>query len=90
VRQAPIKDTHGNVVGAGEVSFDVTEQARAEDEIRRHSEELQITNNELARFNSTMADRELRMIELKNEINDLRCRLGLPPHYSQVAEKERE
>jgi len=42
---------------------------------------LRASNEELSRFNSVMVDRELRMIELKREINDFRAAAGLPPEY---------
>ena len=35
VRHTPIRDLQGNVVGAGEVAFDVTEQARTEEALRQ-------------------------------------------------------
>ena len=38
--------------------------------------------DELERFNSAMVDRELRMIELKQQVNELSARLGQPPGYS--------
>jgi len=34
VRHTPIRDAHGGVVGAGEVAFDITEQACAEEALR--------------------------------------------------------
>jgi circadian clock protein KaiC len=37
--------------------------------------------DELARFNRAMVDRELRMIELKKEVNALCARLGEPVRY---------
>ncbi len=61
---------------------DITARKQAEEELRRKTEELRVTNDELARFNDAMVDRELRMIELKEEVNQL-CRLaGEPPRYS--------
>ncbi len=47
----------------------------------RVEEELRATNAELARFNQVMVGRELRMIELKQEINALCAQLGQPPRY---------
>ena len=46
---------------------DITDQKRA--------------NEELARFNRSAVDRELRMIELKQEVNDLCMHNGKPPRY---------
>jgi two-component system CheB/CheR fusion protein len=60
---------------------DVTERTRAEDAVRRSRDDLQSHADELTRFNRVAVDRELRMIELKREINGLRRRLGDPPPY---------
>jgi PAS domain S-box-containing protein len=58
-------------------------KVRADDELRR-------SNEELTRFNQGMVGRELRMIELKAEINTLCAQLGQPPRYGVDAdEKER-
>ena len=43
--------------------------------------DLRERHEELARFNSFMVGRELRMIELKKEINDLCNLAGEPPRY---------
>lgn len=44
--------------------------------------ELKERMSQLEKFNKVLADRELRMIELKNEINELHKKLKLPPKYS--------
>ncbi len=43
--------------------------------------QLQASNQELERFNRAMAGRELRMIALKKEINELCAQLKQPPRY---------
>ncbi len=60
---------------------DITERKRAEEELRLRNSELRATNDELERFNRAMVDRELRMIELKQEINALLQQTGQPPRY---------
>ena len=75
---APILDAGGNLVGVVLVFHDVTARRQAEEQIRRHVEELRASNEELARFNAAMVDRELRMVELKKEVNELCRRLGDP------------
>ena len=55
---------------------DITERQEAEEEIQRNLAELQAKNEELDRFNRVAVDRELRMIELKREINALLVELG--------------
>jgi two-component system, chemotaxis family, CheB/CheR fusion protein len=52
-----------------------------EEETRRRAEELRATNEELNRFNEAMVGRELRMIELKQEIDALCAEFGRPLRY---------
>jgi len=60
---------------------EITRRKRAENEIQRQLEELQAKNEELTRFNRVAVDRELRMIELKKQINELCARIGQPARY---------
>lgn len=52
------------------ISRDITDQKSIEEDLRR--------------FNAAMVDRELRMIQLKEEVNDCRAKLELPAKYSLV------
>jgi PAS domain S-box-containing protein len=61
---------------------DITESKRAEEALQRHAEELRTRNEELNRFNRASVGRELRMIELKEEVNQLCKQAGLSPRYS--------
>jgi len=56
------------------VLTDITVRKRAEESLRQSHEEL-------ARFNGFMVGRELRMLELKREINALCALAGEPPRY---------
>ena len=67
---------------------DITKGKNAEAEIKKHLEELQAANAELARFNTAAVGRELRMIEMKKEINELREKAGTGPLYPLDFEKE--
>src|SRR5271157_311631 len=60
---------------------DITDRKKAEEEIARHLEELRVSNEELARFNRVAVDRELRMIELKKQVNELCGKAGMEPRY---------
>ncbi len=70
------KDASGNVLGVFAAARDVTAQKRAEAEIaERRSKELERLA-ELERFQKLTVGRELKMIELKKEIEELRARTG--------------
>lgn len=86
----PFRTSDNRIEGVIIAYSDVTDLKRAEEEIRRHAEELQMSNEELMRFNKASVGRELRMIELKKEINDLCGRADLPPRYPLDFEKEEE
>jgi PAS domain S-box-containing protein len=63
------------------VAHDITGRKRAE-------EALRAANEELTRFNRAMVGRELRMIELKKEVNELCGQASQPPRYHPEFEKE--
>jgi FixJ family two-component response regulator len=63
--------------------IEIAERERAE-------EELRASNEELTRFNSAAVDRELRMIELKEEVNELCGRVGEEPRYPLEFERDYE
>jgi PAS domain S-box-containing protein len=52
-----------------------------EQRVRERTEELSRANDELTRFNRGMVGRELRMVELKREINELCRQAGQPERY---------
>lgn len=67
---------------AGDMGFvttytNITDQVRAENELRDKLSELE-------RFNRLAIDRELRMIELKRQINDLQKAMGREAEYVVV------
>jgi len=56
---------------------------------RKHAEEaLHAANEELMRFNSSMVGRELRMIALKKEVNELCTQTDQPARYPLDFEKD--
>jgi len=63
------------------VAHNITERKRAEDALRA-------ANEELTRFNRAMVGRELRMVELKEEVNQLCGSAGQPPRYALEHAKE--
>lgn len=62
---------------------DISERRQAPEALRQKVEALRVSNAELARFNRAMVGRELRMIEMKQEIDELCRRLGEPPRYEK-------
>ncbi|MND58859.1 Aerobic respiration control sensor protein ArcB [compost metagenome] len=64
--------------------LDVTEREQVEQALTRQAMELRQQNEELERFNKVMVDRELAMLTLKHQINELSRQLGLPPPYPQA------
>jgi len=60
---------------------DITERKQAEEELMKKM-------NDLERFNRLTVDRELRMIELKKEVNDLLEKAGMEKKY-RVGSKEK-
>ena len=53
---------------------DITERKQAEESLARRMEEL-------AQFNAAAVGRELRMVELKEQVNELARQLGQPPPF---------
>lgn len=68
----PLKDSSGNVISAIEVLTDVSERIALEDEVKKRIEELED-------FYEIAVDRELKMIELKKEIEVLKEAAGKSP-----------
>lgn len=66
---------------------DITERRRDAVELQKQASELSLRNDELMRFNRAAVGRELRMIELKCEVNELSRRLGQPARYRISAEE---
>lgn len=70
----PKLDAQNNVVGTFGVARDITEQKLADDALLHNI-------NELQHFYNLTVGRELTMIELKKEINELLKKLGLKEKY---------
>ncbi len=75
------RDTAGTAVGMHGTIQDITRRVAAEEALRQHSESLDRSNLELERFNRLAIGRELRMVELKQQINDLCAQVGQPAQY---------
>jgi hypothetical protein len=70
----PLFDEGGKVIQMVEYCLDITERKRVQQQQERLLQNLEETN-------AIMVGRELRMIELKQEINRLLASLGRPQAY---------
>lgn len=77
----PLKQQGGRAQRMTGIAQDITDRKRAEIQLQRHSDELRRRNDELERFNRASIGRELRMVELKQEVNELALRLGEAAPY---------
>ena len=84
------RDEAGSIIRSVGMVHDITGRKEAEDQLRRTMEELRAKNEELERFNRAAVGRELRMIELKKEINLLCESANLPARYKLTSEKDSE
>jgi PAS domain S-box-containing protein len=73
--KGPLHDVDGRIIGLFGIARDITERKQAEVELRRSIDELE-------RFNRVAIDRELGMIRLKQQVNELSRQLGQAPPYA--------
>ena len=67
---------------------DITDRKQAEEALRESHAQLQSRAEELARFNDAAVGRELRMIELKKEVNELCRQQGQAARYPLEFERD--
>ena len=65
----PVRNEEGGVIGAIEVTTEITERKRREDELAKRIAELE-------KFQKVSMGREDRILELKQQVKELRQRLG--------------
>ena len=75
----PIHDAQGTIIGIAGTTRDIHERKMAEAKIK---EQL----NELNRWHKITMGREERILELKQEVNELLSKLGKHPKYDSVEE----
>lgn len=81
-------DSNGKMASVLSLVEDITERKEVENKIRQHAEEMRVANEELSRFNRVAVGRELRMVELKQQVNELCGQLGKPQPYNPAIEKK--
>ena len=69
-----LRDARGQVAGILAVGNDITDRKQAEETLRQRNEELE-------RLNQAAIGRELQMIGLKRQVNDLSRQLGREPPF---------
>jgi len=65
-----------------EFKIEIIERKAVEKELQQQTRALSAHNDELVRFHKAVVGGELRMIELKREVNELCRRLGEPPRHA--------
>ena len=81
VTHTPLLDVNGIITGISDISYDISERRNAEEAMIRKMDELAASNEELSRINRLTIGREMRMIELKQQCNDLAAKLGIDQPY---------
>ncbi len=79
----PILDENGELLGYRGADTDITERKRAEEALEGHIDQLE-------RFNKVTVGREIRMKEMKEEVNSLLKELGREPGYPSTPDQEKE
>lgn len=79
--KGPLRDERGRVFGVFGIARDITDVRANEARLRQHREALRRNVDELQRFNRAMVGRELTIIDLKRQVNDLARQLGRHPPF---------
>ena len=76
-----IKDQHGDVTGALSSARDITDRKQVEHRLNEQLEELR-------RWHQATLGREMRILDLKREVNELLAQAGQPPRYARAEEDQ--
>ena len=74
---SPLRNRGGEIVNFIAVKEDITEKKMIEQKLKEYTEELEL-------FNKLMVDRELKIIEMKEEVNKLCQELGRRDKYPPI------
>ncbi len=75
-------DNDGDIDGICSIGIDITEAKEKEKLLLDQQNQLKKSNEELLKFNLAATGRELKMIELKLQINELSKKLNMPEPYN--------
>lgn len=81
VTVSPVLDNDGMVVGLSSTARDISARKQIEREMQQQAKSLERSNDELTRFNRAAVGREIRIIELKKQINELCTEIGRHEPY---------
>jgi PAS domain S-box-containing protein len=79
---SPIRNAERHVIAVGIAFRDITERKEAAEKIIRHNEEVSKANKRFELLVANTTEREKRMLELKQEVNDLLASAGKEMKYS--------
>ena len=79
-----LKNKDDEIIAGMELCRIVEDREQAKEKLQRSQDELKEKVVYLEHLNRIMTDRELRMIELKQEVNDLLKELGQPTKYPKL------
>ncbi len=82
VRIGVVKDSSGKTVKTHGANQDITERIKAQEEKEKQLDELK-------RWHNVTLGREMRIIELKREINGLLAKMGKPRRYENMDAEEK-
>jgi PAS domain S-box-containing protein len=71
-------DEAGKPIGIASTERDISVRKRAAEKLQQQTDELRARNEELMRFNRAVVGRELQMVKLKQQINELCREMGKP------------
>ena len=72
-----LKDNNNEIINFIAIREDITERKEIENKLKEYNEELEV-------FNKAMVDRELKIIEMKEEVNNMCLELGKEIKYPPV------
>jgi len=81
VRGEAEKDLDGKIISLWGAAQDITERKNTEERLRESEKQLLKKTQDLEHLNSFFVNRELRMVELKKEVNELLEKLGMEKRY---------